>query len=375
VPSAVRVVGRGNYAPAMRAIVFDGSGLVLTHSLQVREPGPGEVLVRMLASGICHSDLNVVDGASPRPVPIVLGHEGACEVVALGPGVTDANGLHPGDRAVIATITPCRACRACDAGRLSDCAAAFGTGERPFTHDGVPAGRYANSSTWAEHVVVKAEQLFGIGDLSPRSASLLGCAVSTGYGNVVNVARVQPGDTVAVIGIGGIGANVLQAARIAGAARIVALDIHESRRATAERFGATDVVIAGPDDDLVAAVRDLTDGGVDHAFECAGVTPTVEAAIAMTAPGGTTLLIGMPPRGTRVSVELDPLFRGRRIVGSLNGACDPARDFPAMIALARRGALELDALVTEVYPLASYHAAIAATRSGRVIRSVLDFTA
>jgi S-(hydroxymethyl)glutathione dehydrogenase/alcohol dehydrogenase len=359
----------------MRGIVFDGSDLVLTNTLEVREPGAGEVLVRMLASGICHSDLNVVDGASPRPAPIVLGHEGACEVVAFGPNVTDANGLQPGDRAVIATITPCRACRACAAGRLSDCAKAFGTGEQPFSYGGVATGRYANSSTWAEHVVVRAEQLHGIGDLSPLAASLLGCAVSTGYGNVVNVAQVQTGDTVAVLGIGGIGANVLQTARLAGAARIIAIDIHESRRATAERFGATDVVIAGADDDLVAAVRDLTGGGVDHAFECAGVLPTVEAAIAMTAPGGATLLIGMPPRGTRVSVELDPLFRGRRILGSLNGACDPARDFPAMIGLAQRGELDLDALVTEVHPLDAYRDAIAATRSGRVIRSVLDFTA
>ena len=176
----------------MRGIVFDGNDLVLTDSLEVRDPGPGEVLVRMLASGICHSDLNVVDGNSPRPAPIVLGHEGACEVVAFGPGVTSANGLQPGDRSVIATITPCRACRACAAGRLSDCPSAFGTGERPFSYAGVPTGRYANSSTWAEHVVVRAEQLHGIGDLSPTAASLLGCAVSTGYGNVVNVAAVQP---------------------------------------------------------------------------------------------------------------------------------------------------------------------------------------
>lgn len=359
----------------MRGIVFDGSDLVLTDTLEVREPGPGEVLVRMVASGICHSDLNVVDGASPRPAPIVLGHEGACEIVTFGPGVraADANGVGLGERAVIATITPCRACRACAAGRLADCALAFGTDERPFTYAGQPAARYANSSTWAEYTVVRAEQLHAIGDLSPLATSLLGCAVSTGYGNVVNVARVQPGDTVAVIGIGGIGANVLQTAQVAGASRIVAVDIHESRRALAERFGATDVVIAGPDDDIVAAVRDLTGGGVDHAFECAGVVPTVEAAIAMTAPGGASLLIGMPPRGTRVAIDLDPLFRGRRIIGSLNGACDPTRDFPEMIRLARTGALDIDALVTEVHPLEAYRDAIAATRSGRVIRTVLTF--
>jgi S-(hydroxymethyl)glutathione dehydrogenase/alcohol dehydrogenase len=356
----------------MRGIVFDGTDLVFTDDLEVRDPGPGEVLVRMLASGICHSDLNVVDGASPRPTPIVLGHEGACEVLALGPSV---DGVAPGERAVIATITPCRACRACAAGRLSDCREAFGHGERAFTYRGLPATRYANASTWAEHVVVRAEQLFPIGDLSPLGASLLGCAVSTGWGNVVNVARVQPGDTVTVLGIGGIGVNALQAARLAGAARIVAVDVHESRRAVSHRFGATDVVILSPEDDAVAAVRDLVPGGVDHVIECAGTVRTIEAAMAMTGPGGTAALVGMPPAGARVSFDLDPIFRGRRIVGSLNGACDPARDFPEMIRLAQEGAIDLDGQVTEVYPLERFADAVAATRSGRVIRTVLDFTA
>lgn len=355
----------------MRGIVFDGDGLVFTDALEVRPPTSGEVLVRMLASGICHSDLHVVDGSSPRVAPIVLGHEGAAEVIR---GAADVTGFAPGDRVVIATITPCRACRACAAGRLSDCPSAFGTGERPFIYDGRATGRYANASTWAEEVVVKASQLFPIGDLAPAGASLLGCAVSTGYGNVRNVAQVQPGDTVAVIGIGGIGANVLQTARLEGASRIIAVDVNPSRRDIALRFGATDVIIADRDDDLVAAVRDLTGGGVDHAFECAGLIPTVEAAIAMTAPGGTAVLIGMPPRGARVSFDIDALFRGRRIVGSLNGACDPARDFPQMIEHAKAGRLNLDDQVTQVFAVADWAQAIAATRSGAVVRSILDFT-
>lgn len=355
----------------MRGIVFDGRDLVLTDDLSVREPGPGEVRVRVLASGVCHSDLNVVDGVSPRPAPVVLGHEGAGAVLACGAGV---EGLAPGDRVVIATITPCRACRACAAGRVSECASAFGTGEQPFLFRGAPAHRYANCSSWAEEVVVRASQLFPIGALPFAEAALIGCAVSTGYGCVHNVAQVREGDTVAVIGIGGIGANVLQAARLAGAARIIALDVDERRREPARRFGATDVVIAGRDDDLVAAVRDLTGGGVDHAFECAGLVPTVEAAMAMTAPGGAAVLIGMPPRGARVQFDVTEIFRGRRILGSLNGACDPARDFPRMIDHATAGRLDLGALVTEVFPLARWADAIAATRSGAVIRSVLDLS-
>lgn len=356
----------------MRAIVFDGEGLVEVDDLEVRPPGPGEVRVRMLASGICQSDLHVVDGDGLRTPPIVLGHEGAVEVLELGP---DAHGIAVGDRAMIATLTPCRTCRACDAGRLSDCADAFGHGERPFTLWGTTAARYANASTWAAEVVVRAEQLHPIGDLSPLGASLLGCAVSTGWGNVRNVAQVRPGDTVAVIGIGGIGANVLQSARLAGASRIVAIDVHEDRRAVATRFGATDVVITCPGDDAVAAVRDLTDGGADHVFECAGLVTTIEAAIDMTGRGGTAVLIGMPPRGSRASFDTDAMFRGRRIIGSLNGAVDPARDFPEMIRLAQAGELDLGGLVTEVFPFDRWADAIAATRSGRVIRSVIDFTA
>jgi S-(hydroxymethyl)glutathione dehydrogenase / alcohol dehydrogenase len=356
----------------VRGIVFDGAGLVATDRLELRPPGAGEVRVRMLSTGICHSDLNVVDGASPRPAPIVLGHEGAAEVVELGPGV---GGPQVGEHVVIATMTPCGACRECSAGRPADCRTAFGAGGWPFALDGAPVASYANASTWAEETVVRAEQLFPIADLAPTGASLLGCAVSTGYGNVHNVARVRPGDSVAVIGVGGIGVNVLQAARLASADPILAIDVHESRRAAALEFGATDVHIVAPGDDVVAWVRDRTMGGVDHAFECAGIVLTVEAAIAMTGTGGTAILIGMPPRGARASFDVDAIFRGRRIVGALNGACLPERDFPAMIDLARRGELDLQAQVSEVYPFDRWGDAIAATRSGRVIRSVIDFTA
>ena len=155
---------------------------------------------------------------------------------------------------------------------------------------------------------------------------------------------------------------------------IIAIDVNPRRRATAIAFGATDVVIAAPDDDLVVAVRDITGRGVDHAFECAGLVPTVEAAIAMTAPGGSAVLIGMPPRGARVSFDVSEIFRGRRIVGSLNGACDPARDFPAMIDHVRNGRLDIDPLVTQVFAFTEWRTAIATTRSGAVVRSVLDLT-
>lgn len=354
----------------MRAIVFDGTELIAVDDLEVRDPGPGEVLVRMLASGICQSDLHAIDGESPRTPPIVLGHEGAAQVAALGAGV---DGFDVGERVAISTLTPCRACRACSTGRLTDCAEAFGTGERPFTWRGESTARYANSSTWSEYAVVRAEQLHPIGGLSPFGAALLGCAVSTAWGNVVNVANVQEGDTVAVIGIGGIGANVLQCARLAGASRIVAVDVHDDRRPLATRFGATDVIITDPGESAIDAVRDLTGGGADHVFECAGLVSTIEAATDMTGRGGSTVLIGMPPRGSRASFDTDAIFRGRRIIGSLNGNVDPTRDFPQMIWLAQSGHLDLDGLVSEVFPFDRWTDATAASRSGSVIRSVIDF--
>ena len=356
----------------MRGIVFDGSGLVGVDDLEVRDPGPGELLVRMLASGICQSDLHAVDGDSPRTPPIVLGHEGAAEVVALGSG---AAGVGIGERVVLSALTPCRSCAACASGRLTDCASAFGSDDRPFTWRGTPTARFANTASWAEFAVVRADQAHPIGELAPAGAALIGCAVSTAWGNVVNVADVRPDDTVAVIGIGGIGANVVQCARLAGASRIIAVDLHDDRRAIAERFGATDVIITRPDDSPVEAVRDLTGGGVDHVFECAGLVSTIEAAIAMTGRGGSAILIGMPPVGSRASFDTSALFRGRRIIGSLNGAVDPARDFPQMIWLARNGHLDLDALVSETFPFDRWSDAIAAARSGSVIRSVIDFEA
>lgn len=355
----------------MRGLLFDGHDLRLTGDLAVRPPGPGEVAVRIVASGICHSDLNVIDGTSPRQSPIILGHEGAGLVTATGPG---ASRFAPGDRVVIATVTPCRSCRACARGDVAQCPRAFGTGETPFTYRGAPVGRYANASTWASDVVVTENQLFDIGSLEFDQAALVGCAVSTGWGCVRNVAKVRNGDTIAVIGIGGIGANVIQTASLSGASRIVAIDVDPSRRDIAARLGATDVVIAQRDDDLVAAVRDVLGDGADHAFECAGLIPTIEAAIAMTAPGGQAILIGIPPTGARASFDVGAIFRGRAILGSLNGACDPAVDFPLILDAAAQGRLDLASLVSEVYPLAQWADAIAATRSGRVVRSVLDFT-
>jgi S-(hydroxymethyl)glutathione dehydrogenase/alcohol dehydrogenase len=366
----------------VRGAVWDGERLVVTDELEVRDPEPGEARVRVLASGICHSDLNVMDGTSPLPPPVVLGHEGAGVVEELGPAVDSRVGsVAVGDAVVIGSMTPCGRCRACLAGRFGDCPDAFGRGATPFRWHDAPVRAYANVSSFASMVTVQASQLVRTDELQPTSAALIGCAVSTGFGVVRNVARVAAGDTVVVFGVGGIGVNALQTARLAGCARAVAVDVNPAKEAIARRFGATDFVVAdrdAPGAELAETVRAAigTDvaPAVDATIECSGAVAAIEAAIELTAPGGTAALVGIPRAGTRVAFDVSALLRGRRIVGSLNGAIDPRRDLPEIVRLARSGALDLDAQVSHVWPLAEIDAAVAAVRAGEVVRAVLDHT-
>jgi S-(hydroxymethyl)glutathione dehydrogenase / alcohol dehydrogenase len=359
----------------VRGILWDGDRLVVTDELEVRDPGPGEARVRVLASGICHSDLNVLDGTSPIPPPVVLGHEAAGVVEDVGAGVESVTA---GDAVVVGSMTPCGRCRACSAGRFGDCPDAFGRGATPFRWHGVPVRSYANVSSWASSITVQAPQLVRTGDLAPAAAALIGCAVSTGFGVVRNVARVRPGDTVVVFGIGGIGVNALQTARLEGCAGVIAVDVNPAKQAIARRFGAPDFVVAdraASHDALAAAVRAAAGGPVGATIECSGAVAAIEAAVEVTAPGGTTALVGIPPAGTRVAFEVDALLRGRRIVGSLNGAIDPRRDLVEIVRLATVGDLDLDGQVSHVWPLGEIESAIAAVRDGEVVRAVLDHTA
>jgi D-arabinose 1-dehydrogenase-like Zn-dependent alcohol dehydrogenase len=228
---------------ATTGAVWDGTDLVLTDELEVREPGPGEVSVRVLASGICHSDLNVIDGHNPMALPVVPGHEGAGIVDRLGPGVESVS---PGDLVVIGSTVPCGTCRFCAEGRSSACRDAFGSGSWPFRWRGQPVRAFANTSSWAATTTVRASQLVPAPGIPATSAALIGCAVSTGYGVVRNVVDVRPGDCVVVFGIGGIGVNVLQTARLSGAASILAVDVNPAKQDAAFRFGAHDVLIADP---------------------------------------------------------------------------------------------------------------------------------
>jgi S-(hydroxymethyl)glutathione dehydrogenase/alcohol dehydrogenase len=355
----------------MRGIVWTGDALELTDALEVREPGYGEVWVRVAASGICHSDLNVLDGNSSLRPPVVLGHEAAGVVERHGPGVSSPP---IGARVVVNAMTPCRRCAACDTGRLAECRSAFSGSGHPFTFEGAPVRSYAAVSSFAELVTVRADQLVEVPEEVPfTTAAVVGCAVTTGFGSVRNVAGVDAGATVVVFGIGGIGVNVLQTCRVQRASRIVAVDIDAAKTDVAWHFGATDTITLQAGDDPVAALRSVVPGGFDFAFECSGSVLAAETSVAVLAPGGCAVLIGIPPRGARASFDIASMFAGRRITGSYNGAVRAHHDIPLIFELARQGALDLDAVVTRTYPVESVHDALRDLREEPTVRTVLTY--
>lgn len=356
----------------MIGIVFDGRDLALVEDLEVRDPGPGEVLVEIAASGVCQSDLSVVSGAIPYPTPVVLGHEGAGVVVACGEGVRT---LQPGDPVALSTLGQCGACPACDSGRPTMCRETFGKRPTPFRLGGEPCHSFANISSFAERVVVKENQAIPIPAEVPfASAALIGCGVLTGTGAVFHRARVGPGESVVVIGAGGIGLNVVQAARISGAHPILVVDTNPGKEALARRFGATDFLDAGEaGDGLVEAVRDRTGGwGARHVFECVGRKETMEAAIGMVDWGGNVVLLGVAGGGTKVEFLPAATYLDVTIMGCRYGSSQPQADVRRICELYRAGRLELDALVSRRYPLEDFEALIADLRAGRIARGVLE---
>lgn len=362
------------------AVLHHEHEALVVQEVEVIEPLAGEVLVKVAASGVCRSDLSVVEGHSPvAHLPMVLGHEGAGIVAAVGPGVTS---VVPGDHVVIALYGPCGRCQQCRTGRPTRCdgparQSTFGLmadGTTRLRLGGEPIRPFVGAGTMAEYSVVAEPMVVRIpSDVPLAAAALTGCGVTTGVGAVFNVARVEPGDTVAVVGCGGVGLNVVQAARVAGAARIVAIDTVPSKLDLAADFGATDCVCSGPGgtEDPVRAVLELVPGGVDVAFEVVGSPTLVRQAFAMTAPGGTAVMVGGPPPGADVSVDGRMLFADRRLLGCIGGQNVPARDIPRIIALYRQGRLKLDELITRRFPLEEVNEAFAALGAGEVARSVL----
>ncbi|CAM5575908.1 Zn-dependent alcohol dehydrogenase OS=Streptomyces alboniger OX=132473 GN=CP975_15225 PE=3 SV=1 [Streptomyces alboniger] len=349
----------------MRGVVFDGKRIEVVDDLVVRDPGPGEVQVAVSAAGLCHSDLSVVDGTIPFPVPVVLGHEGAGVVAAVGAGVTH---VRPGDHVALSTLANCGTCAQCDRGRPTMCRQSIGRPGQPFARDGRPVFQFAANSAFAERTVVKAVQVVRIPEEIPLpSAALIGCGVLTGVGAVLNRAKVDRGDSVLVIGTGGIGLNVLQGARIAGALRIVAVDANPAKEEVARRFGATHFLTS------LDNVRDVLPTGADHAFECVGRVELIRAAIDSLDRHGQAILLGVPPATAQASFLVSSMFLDKSILGCRYGSSRPQRDIALYAELYREGRLLLDELVTRTYPVEDFEKAVADAEAGRVARGVLTF--
>ena len=358
-----------------RGLVFGGAGRPLTiEQLELDEPRSGEVLVRMVASGVCHSDLHVVDGEWERPANVVLGHEGAAVVEALGPGVP--SDLSEGDLVVLAWTAPCDACRACARAEPWLCSDPRGSGHRLREEDvrlrrpdGAPIGVYSGIGTFGERQVVAHQAAIPIGTDTPHEiAALIGCAVTTGVGAVLNTARVSPGQSVVVIGAGGVGLSAVMGARLADAGTIVVIDPNAETLELARRAGATHAVTPQEAD----AIDELTDGGADHVLEAIGLTETVEQAIELVRPGGVVTPVGMTAQGRRASFDVYRFVEdGKQVRGSNYGSATPAIDFPRIAALYAEGRLPLDLLVTERIGLESVEDALDAMREGDGARRVV----
>ncbi|MFF7599145.1 Zn-dependent alcohol dehydrogenase [Streptomyces mirabilis] len=349
----------------MRGVIFDGKRTQVVDDLEIRDPGPGEVQVAISAAGLCHSDLSVVDGTIPFPVPVVLGHEGAGVVEAVGAGVGH---VRPGDHVALSTLANCGTCAECDRGRPTMCRKAIGMPRQPFTRGGRPLYQFASNSAFAERTVVKAVQAVRIPkDIPLPSAALIGCGVLTGVGAVLNRARVDRGDTVLVIGTGGIGLNVLQGARIAGALKIVAVDANPAKEAVARRFGATHFLTS------TEAVKEILPTGADHAFECVGRVELIRQAIDLLDRHGQAVLLGVPPATAEASFLVSSMYLDKSILGCRYGSSRPQRDISLYADLYREGRLLLDELVTQTYPVEDFDKAAQDAEGGRVARAVLTF--
>jgi S-(hydroxymethyl)glutathione dehydrogenase / alcohol dehydrogenase len=357
-------VMRANRAPlALEEVEIDG-------------PGPGEVLVRTAASGICHSDLHVIEGDLPVPPPCILGHEPAGTVEAVGEGVAD---FAPGDPVIGCLTAWCGVCRFCTEGRPYLCLTQFAgrpPGARPRLTgaDGAPIGQFANLSSFAERMLCPERSLVRIRDDMPLDrASLIGCGVTTGLGAALNTVRVPAGANVVVIGCGGVGLAAIQGARIVGAGRIVAVDAQPWKLELAQSLGATHAVDASAGDP-VAAVQALTGGGADFAFECIGLVPTVQQAVAMTGRGGTTVLVGVVPVTQLVPIAAaDLTLQEKKLVGSYMGSNRFRFDMPRYVDFYLDGRLRLDEMISARIGLDEVNGAFDRMRRGEAARQVIVF--
>ncbi|SAL02404.1 S-(hydroxymethyl)glutathione dehydrogenase/class III alcohol dehydrogenase [Caballeronia pedi] len=347
--------------------------------IDLARPGPDEVLIKIAAAGLCHSDLSVINGDRPRPMPMALGHEAAGVVQELGAGVTD---LQVGDHVVVVFVPSCGHCAPCAEGRPALCepgAAANGagtllSGERRLTRDGEVINHHLGCSVFAEYATVSRRSIIKIDPSIPLDeAALFGCAVLTGVGAVVNTAKVQVGASVAVIGLGGVGLAALIGAHAAGARQIIAIDLSDDKLEQAKTLGATHTVNAGREDAL-EYIRELSSGGVEFAFEFAGSIRALDLAYNITRRGGSTVTAGLPPSTARWPMPAVSLVAEERTVkGSYIGTCVPSRDIPRFIDLYKQGRLPVDKLLTGRLKLDEINYGFDLLHEGKAIRQVVVF--
>ena len=365
-----------------RAAVLTGVGqpLEIRDDVEAEAPHAGEVKIRVAASGVCHSDLSMQNGTLLTPTPVVLGHEGAGEVVEVGEGVTD---LSPGDHVVVSWVPQCGQCFFCRRGQpaLCELGMAAMTGSLPdggtrLTSAGSPLFQMAGAGMFSEYAVIPAIAAVKIDpDVDLRVAALIGCGVLTGVGAALNTATITEGDTVAVIGCGGVGLNVIMGARVAGAAEIIAVDTTPKKLEMAQSFGATQTVDASAVDPVSGVMALTAQRGADVTFEVVGLGPTIDAAITMARRGGQVILVGVPPLDVTVAL---PAFFGivlaaKTIKGCWYGSSDVQRDVPRLVDLWRNGHLQLEALISREIALEGVEDAFKAMGTGEVARSVVVY--
>jgi S-(hydroxymethyl)glutathione dehydrogenase / alcohol dehydrogenase len=346
-------------------------GELSIEEVTVAPVGPREVLVRTVAAGLCHSDLHFIEGIYPHPTPVVMGHESAGVVEAVGDQVTY---LTPGDHVITCLSMFCGQCESCLTGRTNLCRSRdTKRPDRLTIDDGDLVMQFAGLGSFAELMLVHENACVKIRDDMPLdTASLIGCGVMTGIGAAWNTAQIRPGDTVAVIGCGGIGLNVVQGAYVAGAGRIIAVDRLADKLDMARQFGATDVVDASAGT-AVAEVLEMTQGGVQHSFEAIGLRATAEDAFAMLRIDGTAYVIGMVPPTERVSVPAADFLSEKGIRGAMMGSNRFRVDMPRIIDLYLQGRIKLDELISARLPLTAINDGFAAMRSGEIARDVIVF--
>ncbi|WP_250511144.1 zinc-dependent alcohol dehydrogenase family protein [Caballeronia sp. GACF4] len=347
--------------------------------VELAPPGPGEVLIKVAAAGLCHSDLSVINGDRPRPMPMALGHEASGIVEELGAGVTD---LKVGDHVVVVFVPSCGHCAPCAEGRPALCepgAAANGagtllSGERRLSHGGEPLNHHLGCSVFAEYATVSRRSVVKIDPAVPLGdAALFGCAVLTGVGAVVNTAQVRVGASVAVIGLGGVGLAALIGAHAAGARQIIAIDLADDKLEQARALGATHTVNAGQDNAL-EQIRSLSSGGVEFAFEFAGSTRALDLAYRITRRGGMTVTAGLPPSTANWPLPAVSLVAEERTLkGSYIGTCVPSRDIPHYVDLYSQGRLPVNKLLTGRLKLDEINHGFDLLHEGKAIRQVVVF--